>query len=60
INTGAVGQPRDGDPRASYVTFNGSTVKFHRLDYDFKKTMEKIYKEDRLPNYLADRLAVGR
>jgi len=60
INTGAVGQPRDGDPRASYVTFDGRTVKFHRLDYDFKKTMEKIYKEDRLPNYLADRLAVGR
>ncbi|MHC4940590.1 MAG: metallophosphoesterase family protein [Planctomycetota bacterium] len=60
INTGAVGQPRDGDPRASYVTFDGRTVKFHRLDYDFKATMEKIYKEDRLPNYLADRLAVGR
>ncbi|MEM8885986.1 MAG: metallophosphoesterase family protein [Planctomycetota bacterium] len=60
INTGAVGQPRDGDPRASYVTFDGRTVKFHRLDYDFKETMEKIYKEDRLPNYLADRLAVGR
>ncbi|MEE8107365.1 MAG: metallophosphoesterase family protein [Planctomycetota bacterium] len=60
VNTGAVGQPRDGDPRASYVTFDGRTVRFHRLDYDFNKTMDKIYKEDRLPNYLADRLAVGR
>ncbi len=60
INTGAVGQPRDGDPRASYVTFDGTTVRFHRLDYDFKSTMEKIIKEERLPNYLADRLAVGR
>lgn len=60
INVGAVGQPRDGDPRASYVTFDGRTVKFHRLDYDFKKTMEKIYAEERLPNYLGDRLAVGR
>ena len=60
INTGAVGQPRDGDPRASYVTYDGRTVRFHRLEYDYNKTMEKIYKEDRLPNYLADRLAVGR
>ena len=60
VNTGAVGQPRDGDPRASYVTFDGRTVRFHRLEYDFKTTMDKIYKEERLPNYLADRLAVGR
>jgi diadenosine tetraphosphatase ApaH/serine/threonine PP2A family protein phosphatase len=60
VNVGAVGQPRDGDPRASYVTFDGRTVRFHRLEYDFKKTMDKIYKEERLPNYLADRLAVGR
>ncbi|MCZ6785725.1 MAG: metallophosphoesterase family protein [Planctomycetota bacterium] len=60
VNTGAVGQPRDGDPRASYVTYDGRTVRFHRLEYDCNKTMEKIYKEDRLPNYLADRLAVGR
>ena len=60
INTGAVGQPRDGDPRASYVTFDGRTIRFHRLEYDFKATMDKIYKEERLPNYLADRLAVGR
>ena len=60
VNVGAVGQPRDGDPRASYVTFDGRTVRFHRLEYDFNKTMDKIYKEDRLPNSLADRLAVGR
>jgi diadenosine tetraphosphatase ApaH/serine/threonine PP2A family protein phosphatase len=60
INVGAVGQPRDGDPRASYVTYDGKRVRFHRVEYDFKKTMEKIYQEERLPNYLADRLAVGR
>ncbi len=60
VNTGAVGQPRDGDPRASYVTYDGRTVRFHRLEYDYNTTMEKIYKEERLPNYLADRLAVGR
>jgi len=60
INTGAVGQPRDGDPRASYVTFDGTTARFHRLEYDFRATMDKIYAEKRLPDYLADRLAVGR
>ncbi len=60
INVGAVGQPRDGDPRASYVTFDGSKIKFHRLEYDFNKTMEKIRKIPRLPDYLADRLAQGR
>ncbi len=60
INTGAVGQPRDGDPRASYVTFDNRTVRFHRCEYDYRKTQEKIYKEERLPNYLGDRLAVGR
>jgi len=60
VNTGAVGQPRDGDPRSSYVTFDGATIQFHRIEYDYKVTMEKIYREKRLPNYLADRLAVGR
>ena len=60
INTGAVGQPRDGDPRASYVLFDGRLVRFVRLEYDVQKTMDKIYKESRLPHYLADRLAVGR
>ena len=42
------------------MTFDGRTVSFIRLEYDYKQTMEKIYKEERLPNYLADRLAVGR
>jgi len=60
VNCGAVGQPRDGDPRACYVIFDGKVVRFVRLEYDVQKTMEKIYKESRLPHYLADRLAVGR
>jgi predicted phosphodiesterase len=60
INTGSVGQPRDGDVRTSYVTFDGNVVRFWRLDYDYKKTVEKIYSIDALPNFLADRLLVGR
>ena len=60
INVGSVGQPRDGDPRLSFVTFDGSVVRFHRLDYDFKTTVEKIYAIPQIPNFLGDRLLVGR
>lgn len=60
INVGSVGQPRDGDPRSSYVVTDGRKVTFHRLDYDVKTTMDKIYAVPGLPNYLADRLIVGR
>ena len=60
INTGSVGQPRDGDSRASYVTFDGNIVRFHRIEYDIQATVDKIYAEERIPNFLADRLLVGR
>lgn len=60
VNVGSVGQPRDGDPRASYVTFDGKTVRFHRIEYDVEETVQRIYATPGLPNYLADRLRVGR
>ena len=60
INVGSVGQPRDGDPRASYAVWDGRKVTFFRLEYDVKTTMDKIYAIPGLPNYLADRLIVGR
>jgi predicted phosphodiesterase len=60
INAGSVGQPRDGDVRLSYVTFDGHVVRFWRLEYDYKTTVEKIYANEHLPNFLADRLLVGR
>jgi predicted phosphodiesterase len=60
INTGSVGQPRDGDTRLSFVTFDGQVVRFHRLEYDMQTTVEKIYANEALPNFLADRLLVGR
>jgi predicted phosphodiesterase len=60
INVGSVGQPRDGDPRSSYVTTDGTTVRFHRLEYDVEETVKRIYATPGLPNYLADRLLVGR
>jgi len=34
-NPGSVGQPRDGDPRAAFVTYDG-TFELHRVAYDMK------------------------
>lgn len=60
VNIGSIGQPRDGDPRATFASWDGETVRFHRVEYDFDKTMEKIRAIPELPDYLADRLAQGR
>ncbi len=60
VNVGSVGQPRDGDPRASFATWDGKTVTFHRVEYDVESTMRKIRAVTQLPDYLAERLAQGR
>lgn len=61
INAGSVGQPRDGDPRAAYVTFDmvKNEVELHRVPYDFRVTQKKIL-DAGLPNRVASRLALGR
>ena len=63
VNPGSVGQPRDGDPRASYAILDQSggcpSVEFHRLDYPVKVTCQKILKETRLADRLGKRLLVG-
>lgn len=60
INVGSVGQPRDGDNRASYVLLDGNTAQFRRVEYDFEKTISKIYPIPELDNFLGDRLRDGR
>jgi diadenosine tetraphosphatase ApaH/serine/threonine PP2A family protein phosphatase len=60
INVGSVGQPRDGDPRACYVTFDGDTIVWRRVEYDFGITAAKIYEIPALDKFLADRLREGR
>lgn len=60
VNVGSVGQPRNGDNRASYVILDGDAVNFQRVDYDFEKTAEKIYGIPDLDNFLGDRLRDGR
>jgi diadenosine tetraphosphatase ApaH/serine/threonine PP2A family protein phosphatase len=59
-NIGSVGQPRDGDTRATFASFDGEVVRFHRVEYDFRATMAKIRAVPELPDYLAERLAAGR
>jgi len=61
INVGAVGQPRDLNPDASYVIFNQEkqTVEFRRVKYDISKTQKKISR-NKLPKFLGQRLALGR
>ncbi len=60
INVGSVGQPRDGDNRASYALFDGETVTFRRVEYDYQATMRRMADIDGLPEYLALRLKEGR
>jgi diadenosine tetraphosphatase ApaH/serine/threonine PP2A family protein phosphatase len=60
INVGSVGQPRDGDPRACYVTFDGDTVVWRRVEYNFEAVANKIYAIKELDRFLGDRLKEGR
>jgi diadenosine tetraphosphatase ApaH/serine/threonine PP2A family protein phosphatase len=61
INAGSVGQPRDGNPKASYCIYDSKegTVSFKRIPYDIESTQEKIIKAG-LPLFLAKRLERGR
>ena len=60
VNTGSVGQPRDGDWRACYVIYDLPTrsITFRRVEYDLKTTQKKI-RDAGLPEMLAERLATG-
>ena len=60
LNPGAVGQPRDGNPKAGYMIYDSGagTVSLHRIDYDFSKTQAKMTRCD-LPDLLIERLAYG-
>jgi diadenosine tetraphosphatase ApaH/serine/threonine PP2A family protein phosphatase len=59
-NVGSVGQPRDGDARACYVTFDGSRIRFHRVVYDVETTIQKMRAISEIDNFFGDRLREGR
>lgn len=60
LNPGSVGQPRDGDPRASYLVFDTGTLgtEFHRVDYDVDAAARAV-REAGLPDFLWQRLLQG-
>lgn len=61
LNPGSVGQPRDGDPRASAMLLDtdAAEVVWRRFDYAIARSQQAI-RELPLPGSLADRLEVGR
>jgi diadenosine tetraphosphatase ApaH/serine/threonine PP2A family protein phosphatase len=61
VNCGAVGQPRDGDPRAAFglLETDSRTLSVIRVAYDVATAQAKIIAAG-LPEVLAQRLAVGR
>jgi diadenosine tetraphosphatase ApaH/serine/threonine PP2A family protein phosphatase len=61
VNCGAVGQPRDGDPRAAFgiLDTEARTLTLMRVEYDVAGAQAKIIAAG-LPDVLAQRLAVGR
>ena len=61
INPGAVGQPRDRDPRAAFGIFDAEkmTFEFCRVEYDIDSCQRKILQAG-LPVELAKRLSKGK
>jgi predicted phosphodiesterase len=61
LNPGSVGQPRDGDPRASWLLLDLDelTASFQRTDYDIAGAGAAI-RAARLPDSLAERLEYGQ
>jgi len=61
LNPGSVGQPRDGDPRASFALLDSQalTWTWHRVEYDIDAVAAAIDTAG-LPDFLGRRLYQGR
>ena len=61
INPGGVGQPRDGDPRASYAIYDGDNdaIWHYRVPYEIGVTQQRMA-EYGLPLRLISRLSYGQ
>lgn len=60
LNPGSIGQPRDRDPRASYMVYDDQTevLRWYRTRYPLRRAQQRIVKLG-LPVPLAERLAHG-
>ena len=58
---GSVGQPRDGNPAASYAMLDTDRreITYCRVPYDVEQAAAQI-RANGLPRWLADRLFVGK
>ncbi|KWV60577.1 metallophosphoesterase [Bradyrhizobium macuxiense] len=58
---GSVGQPRDGDPAASFAMYDMASreITYLRVPYDVETAAARI-RANGLPYWLADRLLIGR
>jgi predicted phosphodiesterase len=61
INPGSVGQPRDGNPLASYLLLDpeGGLAEFRRVPYEIALT-QQLMRDVHLPRWLVERLSLGR
>ncbi len=61
VNTGSVGQPRDGDPRSCYVLYDSAadTLNYRRVSYDVATAQAKM-QAAKLPEFLIERLSSGK
>ena len=60
VSVGSVGQPRDYDNRASFVTYDTKTREFcfKRVEYDIESAAQKIF-DARLERNFGHRLFIG-
>jgi diadenosine tetraphosphatase ApaH/serine/threonine PP2A family protein phosphatase len=58
---GSVGQPRDGNPAASFAMFDTASqeITYCRVPYDVEAAAARIRRHG-LPRWLADRLLAGK
>ena len=59
VNVGSVGQPRDSDNRACYLTLDRGRIEYHRVEYDVQATYKKVIDSGVLDRSLAERLLSG-
>jgi predicted phosphodiesterase len=59
VNVGSVGQPRDGDNRSCYVTFENGVLTWRRIHYDIQDVYNCIFGISALDPMLGERLFRG-
>jgi len=58
LNPGSVGQPRDGNPKASFAVFADDSFEIRRVGYNVKEIAKEM-KERGYPSYFYERLEKG-